>query len=190
MKSWIENYLKAHHAAIDSIPAEGVNKLVEVLRTAWKEDRQVFIFGNGGSATNASHFATDLGKGASDKLSRPFRVMSLNDNTGWITALGNDYSYEDVFVRQLMNYARKGDVAITMSVSGNSPNLVKALQWSRAQGLVTVALLGEKRGKLADIADHALIIADSHYGRAEDAHMTISHMLCYAFMEQPGAVES
>jgi D-sedoheptulose 7-phosphate isomerase len=114
--------------------------------------------------------------------------MSLNDNTGWLTALGNDYSYDDVFVRQLMNFARPGDIAFTMSVSGNSPNLVKALQWCKEKGVITIALLGEKRGKLAGIADHILVIEDGHYGRAEDAHMTISHMLCYAFMEQPEKV--
>jgi len=184
MKPWIENYLKAHRAAIDSIPVEAVAQLIEVFRTAWEEDRQIFVFGNGGSATNASHFATDLGKGASDKLSRPFRIMSLNDNTSWITALGNDYSYEDIFVRQLMNYARPGDLAFVMSVSGNSPNLVKALQWSKEKGLVTIAMVGQKQGKLAAIADHVLVVEDGHYGRAEDAHMTMSHMICYAFIEQ------
>jgi D-sedoheptulose 7-phosphate isomerase len=184
MKPWIEKYLNAHRAALDSIPAESLAQLIEIFRTAWKEDRQIFVFGNGGSATNASHFATDLGKGASDKLSKPFRVMSLNDNTGWITALGNDYSYDDIFVRQLMNFARPGDIAFVMSVSGNSPNLVKALQWSKEKGLITIAMVGEKRGKLAEIADHALVVEDGHYGRAEDTHMTMSHMICYAFIEQ------
>ena len=183
-KNWIQDYLKAHHATIDSIPIEALAELVKVFKTAWKEDRQIFVFGNGGSATNASHFATDLGKGASDKLSRPFRIMSLNDNTAWITALGNDYSYEDIFVRQLMNYARPGDIAFVMSVSGNSPNLVKALNWSKEKGLVTIAMVGEKRGKLAEIADHVLAVADGHYGRAEDAHMTMSHVICYAFIEE------
>jgi D-sedoheptulose 7-phosphate isomerase len=184
MKPWIENYLKAQHAAIDSIPVESVSRLIEVFRKAWQEDRQIFVFGNGGSATNASHFATDLGKGASDKLGKPFRIMSLNDNTSWITALGNDYSYEDIFVRQLMNYARPGDIAFTMSVSGNSPNVVKAMQWSKDKGLVTIAMVGQKQGKLAGIADHVLVVEDGHYGRAEDTHMTMSHLLCYAFIEQ------
>lgn len=186
MKPWIEKYLKAHKAAIDSIPVDAVARLVEVFRAAWEEDRQIFVFGNGGSGTNASHFAIDLGKGASDKLSKPFRVMSLNDNTSWITALGNDYSYEDIFVRQLMNYARPGDLAFTMSVSGNSPNVVKALQWAKEKGLVTIAMVGQKKGRLAAIAAHVLVVEDGHYGRAEDAHMTMSHMICYAFIEQAG----
>jgi D-sedoheptulose 7-phosphate isomerase len=143
------------------------------------------VFGNGGSAANASHFATDLGKGASDKLGRRFRVMALNDNVAWMTALGNDYAYEDVFVRQLMNYGRAGDVVLTMSVSGSSPNLVKAVEWARQNGLRTIALVGGRRGRLAELADQVLVVGETHYGRVEDAHMGICHMLCYAFMEQP-----
>ena len=89
------------------------------------------MFGNGGSAANASHFATDLGKGSSDKVGKCFRVLSLNDNVSWMTALGNDYTYDEVFVRQLMNYGKPGDLVLTMSVSGNSPNLVKAIDWAK-----------------------------------------------------------
>ena len=102
-----------------------------------------------------------------------------------MTALGNDYSYEDIYLRQLENYARPGDLVLTMSVSGNSPNLVKAVQWAKTHGLHTVALVGGKRGKLAEIADQTLVVNDTHYGRAEDGQMGICHMLCYAFMENP-----
>ena len=185
MNKWIADYVQAHKAALDSIPAESIASLIGIFRKAWQDDRQVFIFGNGGSAANASHFATDLGKGSSDKLPKRFRVMSLNDNTAWMTAIGNDYSYDDVFVRQLENFAQPGDIAFTMSVSGSSPNLVKAIEWSKKKGLITIALLGEKRGKLAGIADHVIVIQDGHYGRAEDAHMMINHIICYAFMEHP-----
>lgn len=160
-------------------------RLIGAFQRAWREDRQIFVFGNGGSAANASHFATDLGKGASDKLPRRFRVLSLNDNVPWMTALGNDYSYEDVYLRQLQNYARAGDLALTMSVSGNSPNLVKAIQWAAANGLHTIALVGSKRGRLAELAQDVIVIDDTHYGRVEDVNMGICHMLCYAFMERP-----
>lgn len=185
MKDWIDNYLKAQKSALDSIPHDAVIQLVEKLRTMLAEDRQIFVFGNGGSASNASHFATDLGKGSSDKLGKRFRVLSLNDNVSWLTALGNDYSYDEVFSRQLMNYGRAGDLVLTLSVSGNSPNLVKAVEWSKKNGLHTVALVGAKRGRLAELADQAIVINDTHYGRVEDAHMGICHMLCYAFMEKP-----
>src|SRR3989454_5022471 len=186
MNAWITEYLKAQKAALDSIPVDAVAHLIEKLRQTLKEDRQIFVFGNGGSAANASHFATDLGKGSSDKLGKRFRVLSLNDNVSWMTALGNDYAYEDVFVRQLMNYARPVDLALAMSVSGNSPNVVKAVDWANRNGVHTIALVGGKRGKLAEIAGQAIVIQETHYGRAEDAHMGICHMICYAFMENPG----
>ena len=189
MQKWISDYLAAQKAALDSIQTKAVEQLVFKLQRALEEDRQIFVFGNGGSAANASHFATDLGKGASDKVGRRFRVLCLNDNVSWMTALGNDYAYEDVFVRQLMNYGRPGDVALALSVSGNSPNAVKAMDWAKKNGLQTLALVGAKRGQLAEIADQVIVIDSIHYGRVEDAQMGICHMLCYAFMENPKLAE-
>lgn len=183
MKKWIENYLQAQKSALDSIDATAVAQLIEKFQQAWREDRRIFVFGNGGSAANASHFITDLGKGASDKLARRFRCLSLNDNMSWITALGNDYAYDEIFVRQLMNHAQPGDIVLTMSVSGNSPNLVKAVEWAAKNELHTIALVGAKRGRLATLARQVIVIDSEHYGRVEDAHMGICHMLCYAFME-------
>lgn len=188
MKNWITDYIAKQKAALDSIPVEGVAKAIETLKTAWAEDRQIFIVGNGGSAANASHFATDLGKSSSDQLGKRFRVLSLTDNIAWITAIGNDYAYEDIFVRQLENHGRAGDVVIGVSVSGNSPNCVKALEWSKQNGLSTIAMVGAKRGKMAEIADQVLMINDTHYGRVEDAEMGMLHMLCYIFIEQPEIV--
>jgi len=182
---WITDYLQAQRAVYETIPVEAVAALIELLRDAVREDRQIFVFGNGGSAANASHFATDLGKGSSDKIGRRFRVLSLCDNVPWLTAIGNDYAYEDVFVRQLENYGRAGDVALAISVSGNSPNCVKALEWAKAHGLKTVSLVGGKRGRMAEIADRVIVLNDVHYGRVEDAQMTICHLLCYAFIEHP-----
>jgi len=188
MKAWIADYLLAQKRALDSIHVDQVAHLIELLGQALKEDRQVFVFGNGGSAANSSHFATDLGKGSSDKLSKRFRVLSLNDNVSWLTALGNDYAYEDVFVGQLQNYARPGDIALSLSVSGNSPNCVKALTWAKEHGLRTIAVVGAKRGRTAEIAEHVVVINDTHYGRVEDAQMGVCHLLCYAFMERPELV--
>ena len=112
-------------------------------------------------------------------------MLFRSENVSWMTALGNDYSYADVFASQLQNYGRPGDIALTLSVSGNSPNCVKAIEWANAHGLHTIALVGAKRGRMAEIADQAIVINDTHYGRAEDAQMGICHMLCYAFMEIP-----
>jgi D-sedoheptulose 7-phosphate isomerase len=189
MKQWIFHYLQAQKAAHDSIPMDAVAELIGRLRAAWQEDRQIFVFGNGGSAANASHFATDLGKGASDKLKKRFHIICLNDNVSWMTALANDYAYEDVFVGQLRNYARPGDVTLSLSVSGNSPNCVKALAWAKQNGLHTVALVGAKRGQMAELAEQTIVIPDTHYGRVEDAQMTICHLLSYAFQENPGWVD-
>ena len=185
MKQWIADYIGAQKAAHDSIPVDAVAQLIDKLRQALKEDRQIFVFGNGGSAANASHFATDLGKGASDKAGKRFRVLSLNDNVSWMTALANDYSYEDIFFGQLQNYGKPGDIAFGISVSGNSPNCVKALEWAKRNELKTVALVGAKRGRMAEIAEQVIVINDTHYGRVEDAQMGICHLLCYAFMENP-----
>jgi D-sedoheptulose 7-phosphate isomerase len=184
MKTWLQSYIAAQHRAVDSLPLEAVAKATETVRTAWENDRQIFAIGNGGSAASASHFATDLGKGSSDAVGKRFRVQSLTDNLPWITALGNDYSYEDIFLRQLQNFARPEDVLITASVSGSSPNLVKAVTWAREHGLRTIAMVGAKRGKLADIAEQVIVVDDTHYGRVEDAHMHVFHMICYSFMEK------
>ena len=185
MKQWISNYVRAQKTAHDSIPMDAVADLIGRLHLALQENRQIFVFGNGGSAANASHFATDLGKGASDKMGRRFRILSLNDNVSWMTALANDYAYEDIFVGQLQNYGQPGDLAMSLSVSGNSPNCVKALAWAKQNGLRTVALVGAKRGRMAEIAEQVIVINDTHYGRVEDAQMTICHLVCYAFMENP-----
>ena len=185
MQKWINDYVQAQKAALDSIPAAAVEKIVGRMKEIWSQDRQIFVAGNGGSASNSSHFITDLGKGASDKLSKRFRCLSLTDNVSWITALGNDYSYADIFTGQLQNYAKKGDLFIGVSVSGNSPNLVKAHEWCNAHGVESVALVGAKRGRMAELATHVIVIDSTHYGRVEDAQMGILHMLCYAFMENP-----
>jgi D-sedoheptulose 7-phosphate isomerase len=188
MKNWITDYLTRQKAALDSIPIQTVEEIIQDLKKALKDGRRIFAFGNGGSAANASHFITDLGKGASDKVGIPFRCMSLNDNISWITAIGNDYSYDEIFLRQLINLGRPGDIVLVLSVSGSSPNVVKAVQWAKENGLYSIALVGGKKGKLANLADKLLVINDTHYGRAEDTQMVVCHLLCYAFMEHPELV--
>lgn len=185
MKTWITNYLEAQKRAVDSIPADAVARIIEVVRRAVVEKRQIACIGNGGSASNSSHFTTDLGKCSAEAIGQPIRVLSLTDNFSWITAIGNDYAYEDIYVRQLASYGQPGDLLIGVSVSGNSPNIVKAFEWANTNGLTTVALVGGKRGRLAELAQECVVIEDTHYGRVEDAQMHILHMLCYAFVENP-----
>lgn len=188
MNTWIKNYLGRFSQALAAIRPAEITGLVDLFRVAWKDDRQIFVCGNGGSAANASHFVTDLGKGSSDKLGKRFRCLSLNDNVSWMTAIANDYSYTEVFVRQLENYAWPGDILMVLSVSGDSPNIVKAVEWAKAKGLTTIALVGARRGRAGGIADNVVVVQSEHYGYVEDAQMAICHMLCYAFMENPELV--
>jgi len=184
---WIADYVAAQDRAIRSVPAAEIAAAIEVVKKAGHEGRRIFVCGNGGNAANAAHFTTDLGKSASACVDRPFKVLSLADNVSWMTAIGNDFSFDDIFVRQLANHAEPGDVLILTSVSGSSPNIVAAARWGREHGLVTIALVGGKRGGVAPLADHLLVVEDPHYGRVEDAQMNILHMICYAIIELPAA---
>jgi D-sedoheptulose 7-phosphate isomerase len=192
MIKFINEYIDLQKRTLSALPSQKISEVISIFKTALDRDNNIFVFGNGGCAANASHFVTDLGKGSSDKTYKRFRCLSLNDNNPWMTALGNDYAFEDVFVRQLMNFARPDDVLFTMSVSGNSPNLVKAIQWGKDNKMKTIALVGNKKGKLAEIGETVIVVDDSHYGRVEDAHMGICHIIAYAFMDNadlqaPGA---
>ena len=187
MKQWIQSYVAEQKRALDSIDLDQVGKIATLLKEAGEAGRRIFVFGNGGSAANASHFATDLGKGASDALDgKRFQVLSLNDNASWMTAIGNDYAYEDVFWRQLENYAAPKDIALALSVSGDSPNVVKAISWAKERGLRTIALVGAKQGASAALSQEVIVVDSEHYGRVEDAQMGVCHMLCYAFIEKAG----
>lgn len=181
--AWISDYLERQRTVLSSLPVPAIVGLIHRLRQAAGRGATIFVAGNGGNAASAAHFATDLGKGASDVSPTRFRVVCLADNMAWLTALGNDYDFSDVFVRQLMNFARPGDLLLVSSVSGNSPNLIKAVEWARTQGMTTLALVGAQKGRLAELADDVVEVPDTHYGRVEDAQMTIFHLLAYAFME-------
>lgn len=183
METYLTNYVNAQKEALESIPLAKVDQLIGIFTRAWKEEKQIFVFGNGGSAANSSHFVTDLGKSASDKLGKRFRCLSLNDNISWISAIGNDYAYEDVYQRQLYNYANPGDIAMALSVSGNSLNVVKAIEWAKQNKVFTIAFTGAKKGRLVELADFSIVINSNHYGRVEDAQMGICHMICYSFIE-------
>jgi D-sedoheptulose 7-phosphate isomerase len=183
MKKWISEYVNEYKRVLDSIPIDQVESLIKSLKKSLDRNSQIFVIGNGGSAANASHFVTDLGKGASGEIGKRFRCLSLNDNVAWMTALSNDSDYEDVFQQQLINFAKPNDLLIVLSVSGNSPNVVKAISWAKENGMRTVALAGGQRGKITEIADDSIIVDSKHYGQVEDAQMTICHILCYAFIE-------
>ncbi len=170
--------------ALDTIDLTKVAQAIEILADARDHARRIFICGNGGSASTASHFATDLVKGASFGRDARFRVMALTDSLSTITAYSNDVSYECVFVEQLKNFAEPGDVVVAISSSGESPNVLRAVEHANAIGCRTIALTGRTGGRLAPLAQLNIQVAHSHTGRIEDLHMVIAHMIGYYFMEE------
>jgi D-sedoheptulose 7-phosphate isomerase len=185
MKEWLQNYMDAYKKTLNTLPLHKIHDLILEFAKANNSGRQIFVCGNGGSAANASHLATDITKGASDKMQTRFKCISLNEHMSLITAISNDYSYKDIFKRQLENFAMEGDILLTLSVSGNSPNLVEAVKWANDNGMHTIALLGGNGGLLAELAREKIVVESLHYGHVEDIHMLICHIIAYAFMENP-----
>ena len=155
-----------------------VERIIAVFERARTEGRRVFVFGNGGSAATASHFACDLGKGTIQPNLPRFKIICLNDNIPTLTAYSNDLGYEVVFSEPLTTLSESGDIALTFSASGNSPNVVKAMQTARERGLVTIGLTGFEGGKLKNIVDIHVNIPSRSYGIVEDLHLAISHAVC------------
>jgi D-sedoheptulose 7-phosphate isomerase len=155
--------------------------LIGELQRAYDEDRQIFIIGNGGSAGTASHMACDLAKNVlgklPDKAKKRFRVMSMTDNVPMITALSNDLGFEHVFTEQLHLFARCGDLLIVISGSGNSPNVIRAIELAHEMGLRTAGLLGFGGGKAQPLLDTTVLVPDFTYGYVEDMHMVFDHLI-------------
>jgi D-sedoheptulose 7-phosphate isomerase len=170
--------------AIDTVDLTAVGRAIEILTGARKDNRHIFTCGNGGSASTASHFVCDMVKGASFNRQSRFRIMALTDSLATITAYSNDVSYEHVFLEQLKNFAERGDVLIALSGSGNSPNVLRAVEYANSVGCHTIGLTGRDGGKLGAIAGLEIRVAEPHMGRIEDVHLILTHMLCYYFMEQ------
>jgi len=170
-------------ATLDTIDLDQVARVIALLKQARKDNRHIFVCGNGGSASTASHFVTDMVKGASYQRDARFRIMALTDSMPTITAYSNDVSYECVFQEQLKNFAERGDVLIAISGSGNSPNVLCATEYAKSIGCTTVALTGRDGGKLGPHADIHVGVPEPHMGRIEDAHLIICHMIGYYFME-------
>lgn len=168
---------------VESVDLARVAEAIEILRKARDSERHIFVCGNGGSASTASHFVTDMVKGASYNRSSRFRIMALTDSMPTITAYSNDVGYGCVFAEQLKNFAQAGDVLIAISGSGNSPNLIGATEYANSIGCETIALTGRDGGKLGPLANLEIRVAEPHMGRIEDGHLIVCHMICYYFME-------
>lgn len=171
------------------IDVDAVGRALSALLRVRAEGRTIFVAGNGGSASTASHFALDLQKAA-----RPdgagTRAVSLSDSVGLITAWSNDATFERVFAEQVSVLAQAGDALVVLSVSGSSPNLVAAVQTARERGLVTVGFLGKDGGLARTLVDHAVIVPSDDYGWVECAHLVLAHVLTYALREPPTAPQA
>ena len=169
--------------AIETIDLEKVGQAIDILFQARDEGRRIFVCGNGGSASTASHFVCDMVKGASFQRDKRFRIMALTDSLPTITAYANDVGYDCVFVEQLKNFAEPGDVVVAISGSGNSPNVLQAVEYANSIGCRSIALSGRNGGKLGPMAQLNLQASNAHMGRIEDVHMIVMHMICYYFMD-------
>jgi D-sedoheptulose 7-phosphate isomerase len=178
-----EDYLAEFKTVLEHLPLEQAKQAADILYRAYQTDHLVFTFGNGGSAALASHLASDLGKGthlpgpASLRQSKRLRVLALTDNVPLLTAWANDASYEDVFAGQMENFLQAGDVAFGISGSGNSPNVLRALELARKVGATTVGLTGCGGGKMKDLLDCPIIVPSNHMQHIEDAHLILAHLI-------------
>ena len=171
-------YLDYLQSVLRRVNTADIGRFIQTLLDARERGATVFFIGNGGSAATASHFANDLAIGT-NHYDRPFRSISLTDNVPIITALSNDFGYEEIFVRQLWVLGRKGDVLVGISASGNSPNLVKAFEYALSAGIKTVAITAFDGGKMKALAEEGIHVPTEpkEYGPAEDAHMILDHLV-------------
>jgi len=181
--NFAEQYKSELIQTIDTIDLEKVNQAIVWFKDARSQGRTIFVCGNGGSASTASHFACDMVKGASYNREPRFRIMALTDSLPTMTAYSNDVSYDCVFCEQLKNFAQPGDLVMAISGSGNSPNVLSATEYANSIGCKTIALTGRDGGKLGSMANLNIQVPVPHMGRIEDAHMIVCHMIGYYFMD-------
>lgn len=173
----LQRYIDSAHAALHELDLAAVLGLAEALQGAWEADRQVLLCGNGGSAANAVHLANDLLHGVAKTAGRGLRVHALTANEAIVTCLANDVSYEAVFSRQLETLARKGDLLVVLSGSGNSGNVVEALRAARRLELHSFAILGFSGGHCLALADHAIHLPVDDMQLSEDVQLMVGHMV-------------
>ncbi|MGA9839975.1 MAG: SIS domain-containing protein [Thermoplasmata archaeon] len=190
--SGLDEYSRSYLAEAKAVLAEpyileAVRRIVPILLTARTERRTVFFFGNGGSASTASHFVVDISKVASRGDGRRIRCVGLSDNIPSMTAWANDADYSRIFVEQLTGLASRGDVAVAISGSGNSPNVLEAVRAARALGVTTIGLTGMGGGKLKDLVDVAVVVPSHSMQHTEDVHVVVLHLLT-AYLRDEGPV--
>lgn len=180
-RKFAKDYLKKLKADLDRLDLEVLEKIANLIWKTYKADKTLYLIGNGGSAATASHMANDFAKGLlghkGDAPHKPMKAVALTDNFSLISAWANDTSFDDIFARQIEGLAQKGDLLIGISASGNSPNILKAVEVAKTKGLKTIGFCGFDGGKLSKLADLALVVYAQHYGRVEDVHMVLDHLI-------------
>jgi D-sedoheptulose 7-phosphate isomerase len=171
----VNSYFDCLSNTISSLPLESIDVVADTLVRAYVDGRMIYLFGNGGSAALASHFACDLGKGTVNGTGNRFRVLALTDSVPMITAWANDANYEEIFAEQLANFAKPHDIAFAISGSGNSPNVLRGLRKAKELGATTVGLTGFSGGKLKDLCDVCVIIPSDNMQVIEDLHLCVAH---------------
>jgi D-sedoheptulose 7-phosphate isomerase len=180
----IQNYILELKETLDGLSGESIERVLEILHEARMNNQQVFIMGNGGSASTASHFACDLGKNTRVPSTPNFRVVGLTDNMALFSALANDEGYENVFSQQLGNYLQPGDVVIGISTSGNSKNVVNAIQLANSVGTKTIGFTGFDSGELGLLVDVNLHVPSHSIEHIEDIHLVLEHIIIKALREK------
>jgi len=163
--------------------ADRIVQVVKLIATAFREGRKVLLFGNGGSATDAAHIAAEF-VGRYHRERAPLPAIALATDIAAITCIANDYGYDELFARQIRAHGQKGDVAVAISTSGNSPNVLKGVEAARAVGLTTVAWTGGSGGKLAGMVDHPFVVPSKVTARIQESHITLGHVLCELVEDQ------
>jgi D-sedoheptulose 7-phosphate isomerase len=173
----IKDYLEQVRQTLGRLPVNDIEKIVTILNKARAAGKRIYTIGNGGSAATASHFASDLNKGAIRSDAPRFRAIALTDNMPVITAWANDENYEDIFSQQIENHVTQGDVVIAITGSGNSMNIIKALMLADTKGAVTIALTGFDGGAVKKIARVSVIVPNNCMEQVEDVHLILEHII-------------
>ncbi|MCE5200059.1 MAG: SIS domain-containing protein [Armatimonadota bacterium] len=180
----ISSYLGLVGKAILELPEESIQEVIDILKKAHAEGRQVFLLGNGGSAMTASHIAGDFQKGLKESTGKKFKAMAVTDNVAIMTAWANDTDYENIFAQQLDSLLEPEDVVIAISGSGNSPNVIKAVEKANEMGAITVGWAGYAGGRLAQVAQKSIVVNSDNMQRIEDVHMILGHLVFSCLMKQ------
>jgi len=180
MKAFARQYIEGLTAVLENFDTEGFEQIVNRILEAYDKEKQIFVMGNGGSASTASHFATDINKGCCFDVDKKFKMICLNDSISTLMAYANDVSYDRVFIEQLKNLFIPGDLVIGISASGNSENVLEAVRYAKHNHGRTIGLSGFAGGALSELVDISLVAEVNDMQKVEDVHLIVVHMIMQA----------